>query len=620
LAVDAQQDLANAITNYGTALLAYQGDQAAVINATIALETAKANPELAEQQAAILIKQEEEIVKQKEAYIEALKNTEYSTMNLTELTAAQTVKQNEVNDAINKFNDSEEIKNLLKVSQAFEDARNEYEESLTAITGVNLLANNSSAGINLVNPDPTAPVAAADDQLYPKVSGIYFGYKTYRWDESIATPAIKSSLIPGADTSGYDDGTLSAPYETWNYSITDADKTLIERAFADDVQAAKDTYDADVDLLGTEADKADTTTKLPVNLNALTKYAELAGAKATFDAEKDSLTKVTAKFTAENDKLVQGYKDLAAAYALANTETTKADKIKAAQTVIGDELVKIFGDFAVAKTIADGVDEYVFDATNTGYTFALLEANGTDYASIKQYIEDNATVSTVGAGNGNRNDDQILSEFIAQETLANGAEVALIGAQDNVANQIDAVAASKEALDEAETAKDLYETSVAKLDIAAINEAAVTLSEVMFAWDAAMIAVDEAYQTIVDVKAELDALNAYTSTTVNIDEEIAQAETDIANAKTAIENLKSANTSDLIISQLEEALAQAQADLNNSTADLFAAKAAIDAIIEQMGLDVDYPYGDETGPLDDEDAVGPVDGDDSADPVDGGEG
>ena len=563
--------LSGYVAAYQTALNNYNVEQAAYIQAKSDLAIAKSDPEAAIKQAAGLIQTEESNIKEQTAYIEALKSTEYSSMTAAELLNAQTAKQNELNEAINKFNSSAEIAALLKASQDFIDARDAYNDLIQEkVTDLNAMSN-AYAGLGADVIDGVAD----PDGIYPKESGTFEDYKTYLYDATVPgidETYINGGLWPVTYTAGF-------PYNFDKYSINESVKNAVADAIEVAVTNAKDAYDDDVDLLGTESDTATTTTKRTNNNNSLTLYALLAAAKADLATESDSLTKVQAKYDAEMAKLVQAYKDLAAANALAATETTKAAKTLAAQKAIGESLIKLYGEFTPAIALAaDGsnIDAYVFGTS--GVTFIATE----DYAAIKTRVENNYD-------DGTRTDDVIDAEYTAQVAVEAAAQVLYDARKQAVADKIDDInnpaTGTKTAYDNEVADKKEYEDALAAVDVAAISKAAEDLSGLMDAWDEAKVAVDKAFDTITNINAELTALNAYQATTVDIDQEIADAEASISASKERIEDLKAANSADTVIAQLEQDLAEQEGKLYMAAANLAAAKASLEAILESMGLD-----------------------------------
>ena len=61
----------------------------------------------------------------------------------------------------------------------------------------------------------------------------------------------------------------------------------------------------------------------------------------------------------------------------------------------------------------------------------------------------------------------------------------------------------------------------------------------------------------------------------------------MALTKETIENLKAANSADTVIAQLEQDLAEQEGRLYMAAANLAAAKASLEAILESMGLGLD---------------------------------
>jgi hypothetical protein len=611
MAIDAQTDLATAIGVYQGKLGTYTLSQAAYVAAKVALETAKINPDYAKEQAALAIKDQENIIKENQLLIDALKNAEYSSMTPAELTAAQAAKDVELAQAINDFNSSEEVANLVKASKDFMDARDDYNDSKADITALNAKGVAIYTALKGVAPTPPYNVVDTDgDQvdLYPAETDEFWDYKTIVYDATLTPPAFDYTYISGVAGTKYDSTT---PYKTDHFRLNDANNTELANLLTTDVDTKTKAYDEAVDMLGTEDDKPDTTTKMEGNGNRLTLYATLNGAKAVLaDAEK-VLAAAQKAYADEDAKLVQAYKDLAAAYALDDSDTTKAAKVLAAQTAIGDELVKIYGDYPTPRTIADGVDVYVFDGANT---FAGLEAYGKDYTKIKQFVELYAILTRA---DDKLNNDYLVAKNAVEDTSVTpptGAKPDVEDAQDNVAAWKDTIAARKTAKEKAESDKAAFEAAIAAVDVNGVNEAADKLADLMDAWDAARKAEIDAEDVINNLNAEIDALTIYQTATVispidgvtpiTADEAIAEAEKLIADAKNAIAELNSSESSEEVITALENALADAEAQMKSDYADLAAAGAVVEALLEQMGLEPD----DETGPLDgdDDDAVGPV--------------
>lgn len=615
MAIDAQTDLATAIGIYQTKLGTYTASQAAYVAAKVALETAKINPDYAKEQAALAIKAEENTIKENQLLIDALKNAEYSSMTDAELAATQAAKTVEKAQAVNDFNSSEEVANLLKASKDFMDARDDYNDSKAAITALNTLALTT---YNTLKPATAATydvvdVDGAAIDLYPAETEDFWDFKTYVYDAAVGTDDFDYTYISAGLGTNYNSTT---PYSTDHFRLNDANNTELANLLATEVETQTKNYNEAVDLLGTETDKPDATAKLPINNNGLTKYAIYNGAKAELDEAKDSLDKVQAKYDAELAKLVQAYKDLAAAYAMAATETTKADKIKAAKKDIGDELVKIYGEWTPAVPLApdaSNIDAYVF---NGATTFAAeFEGAGADqsYTNIKNVIVANA-ITGRGVGADPVTLDQ---EFTAQMGVVTAKQGAYDTAEAGVAGQKDTVAGYKTDKEKAESDKAAFEAAIAAVDVNGVNEAADKLADLMDAWDAARKAELDAEDNINNLKAEITALNLYQTATVTspitglpvtVDEAIAEAEKNIADAKNAIAELNSSESAAEVITALENALADAEARMKSDAADLAAAGAVVEALLEQMGLEPDDD--DETGPLDgdDDDAVGPVEG------------
>lgn len=568
---DLEADLSAALVVYGGALAVYQADQLAYAEAKAKLKTAQLDPSTAMTVANQAIVDKEEDIKALEAKLDAYSSIAGTSMSATEIQTATTAKQTEYNAAVQVFN-TNEAPQVVTAAQDFWTAKLDYDKVSGAsgeIAKVNTLTT-TLAGV-------LAPVITitANDGIYPKESVTYWDYTQYFYDQTfggISTTWSTSISSPG--------------YATNTYKVDAQVKQQAETKLASDVDTAKENYDKSVELLGTESDKADATSKL--NNNQLTKYAELAGKKAIYTDDNDSLTKVKTKYDLYNDSLIQDYKDLASAYAMAATEATKPAKVLAAKVAIGNMLVKLYGDFPTPVVLAadsSNVDAYVF---NTVTTFAAeFEGAGADqsYTKIKQVIEQKAA----DVAPSTRADDKISAELTAQDNKVNNAVTGSKKLYD------DAVAAIATQQKQINTDKDNYDQAVdkqkefadffEKVDLDAINKKYENLTTLMEAYDEVKVAADEATKNLRKLDNELSALNSLNTGGTNIDQEIAKAEADLAEAKDELEELKAATTEDQVIALLEEEVKQAEEDLKLSEADLIAAQEVIEVILAASGIE-----------------------------------